>query len=66
MTNGLAPAEALAACLQAANDGAQATSGMLATKGRGRYQNENSIGHIDAGAISVTLIIQALVQACAA
>lgn len=56
---------ALEMALQAAKDGAQATRDMLAAKGRGRYQNENSRGHIDPGAVSVCIILEALLEAAA-
>lgn len=56
---------ALEMALRAARDGAQATRDMLAAKGRGRYQNENSRGHIDPGAVSVCIILEALLEAAA-
>ena len=55
--------QALARAADAAMDGAKATEDMLATKGRGRYQGENSLGHMDPGAMSVALILRTLAQA---
>ena len=51
---------ALKQCLDAARAGAESTAGMLALKGRGRYQGENARNHIDPGAVSVTVIIEQL------
>lgn len=51
---------ALKQCLDAARAGTEATAGMLALKGRGRYQGENARNHIDPGAVSVTVIIEQL------
>ena len=48
---------------RAAEDGAEATEHMKAAKGRARYLGERSIGHRDPGAVSFTLIMQALVEA---
>lgn len=45
---------------ETANHAMQATAPMLAKKGRASYLGERSIGHIDAGAASSYLIIQAL------
>lgn len=57
---GLNPKEALALAAAAAKKGMESTSQMLAKVGRARYQGENAIGHIDAGAASVALIFQSL------
>jgi len=51
---------ALTKAYEAAKAGAEATRDMLATKGRGRYQGEKSLGCQDAGATSVSLILYAL------
>lgn len=53
-------AEALRISALAAKDGAENTKDMLATKGRGRYQGEKSLGNIDPGAASVSYIFEAL------
>ena len=55
---GLDEKAALEAAYQAALRGAEATRDMLATKGRGRYQGEKSLGCQDAGATSVALILK--------
>jgi dihydroxyacetone kinase-like protein len=44
----------------AASKGAEATIPMLATKGRASYLGERSIGHMDPGACSISLIFKAL------
>lgn len=59
---GLDLKDALPLAAKAAERGAEATKDMLATKGRGRYQGENSLGAKDAGATSVALIVEALSQ----
>lgn len=56
-------AEALSRAAKAAKQGAEATKDMRATKGRGRYQGAQSIGHKDPGAVSVALILQSLANA---
>ena len=55
---GLGEKAALEAAYQAAVQGAEATKDMLATKGRGRYQGEKSLGCQDAGATSVSIILK--------
>ncbi len=47
------------AAADAAEQGAQSTRGMLATKGRGRYQGDASLGHVDAGAASMAILLRA-------
>ena len=47
----------------AAETGARATVPLLATKGRASYLGERSIGHLDPGAFSSTLLIRALADA---
>lgn len=54
---------ALTLAAEAAARGAQETKDMLATKGRGRYQGKNSLGHLDAGAVSVSYLMRALAEA---
>lgn len=51
---------ALYIAYQASDKGASSTKNMLATKGRGRYQGERSLGRQDAGATSVSLILKTL------
>jgi dihydroxyacetone kinase-like protein len=48
----------------AAEEGMQATSPMLATKGRASYLGERSIGHQDPGATSSWLILRSLAETC--
>lgn len=54
-------AAALAA-YSAARTGRDATEALLARKGRASYLGERSIGHIDPGAASTTLLFQALAE----
>ena len=42
--------------------GAESTKDMIATKGRARYSGERSIGHEDAGANTVYLILKAMYE----
>lgn len=60
------PAEALEAAADAARTGREATIPMLATKGRASYLGERSIGHLDPGAASSTLLIETLAAAMGA
>lgn len=53
----------LVAAANAARAGAEATIDMKATKGRASYLGERSIGHMDPGAYSSALILQAAVAA---
>lgn len=50
---------------QIAVNGAEATRGMLATKGRASFLGERSRGHVDAGAKSSQLVISAIVSVLA-
>jgi dihydroxyacetone kinase-like protein len=52
--------EALAALVEAAQAGAEATVSMQALKGRASYLGPRSVGHEDPGAASATLILGAL------
>jgi dihydroxyacetone kinase-like protein len=56
---GATRADALRSALGAAEQGRDATIGMLARKGRASYLGERSVGHQDPGATSVTLLIAA-------
>ena len=56
-------AEVLAAGLKAAQDGVEATKGMIATKGRASYLGERSLGHQDPGATSFTLLLSVIAAA---
>lgn len=50
---------ALAAAAQAAADGREATKDLIARKGRASYLGERSRGHIDPGATSTTMLVEA-------
>ncbi len=50
-------AATLAAAAEAAEKGARATEPLRATKGRASYLGERSIGHLDPGAVSTSLIL---------
>jgi phosphoenolpyruvate---glycerone phosphotransferase subunit DhaL len=52
-------AEGLAAAAQAAEAGRDATTEMLARKGRASYLGERSVGHQDPGATSAALLVRA-------
>lgn len=53
----------LEAAATAAEAGAQATEPLRATKGRASYLGERSIGHLDPGAVSTSLILRAAARA---
>ena len=55
----------LEAAATAAQAGAQATEPLRATKGRASYLGERSIGHLDPGAVSTSLILRAAARATA-
>lgn len=63
---GASVAEVLAAAANAANAGAAATEPLIARKGRASYLGERSAGHLDPGAVSSGLILQAAVDAAGA
>ena len=54
------------AAATAAEAGAAATEPMRATKGRASYLGERSIGHLDPGAVSTSLILRAAARAAGA
>lgn len=56
---------ALRAAAAAAQAGRDATEAMLARKGRASYLGERSIGHVDPGAASTALLLQALADTAA-
>lgn len=71
MVDALLPAvdalgDGFAAARTAAEEGAVATTPMLARKGRASYLGERSIGHQDPGATSSALLVAALVDAAEA
>lgn len=53
----------LAAAVTAAREGAEATKTMTATKGRASRLGERALGHMDPGAASAVVILQALADA---
>ena len=53
-------AQALAAAVSAAEQGAESTVPLQARKGRASYLGERSIGHLDPGAASSVIILSAL------
>jgi phosphoenolpyruvate---glycerone phosphotransferase subunit DhaL len=56
-------AEALKLALSAAESGRDATTPMLARKGRASYLGERSVGHQDPGATTVALLMAAAIRA---
>ncbi len=66
VANGDDPAVTLAAVRQAGSQGLESTRDMLARKGRASFLGERSIGHLDPGARSAQLIIEAVCQALGA
>jgi phosphoenolpyruvate---glycerone phosphotransferase subunit DhaL len=62
-TVGLSVPESLERLRQAAREGLESTRPMLATKGRAAFLKERSIGHLDPGACSSCLLVQAACDA---
>lgn len=60
---GADPAETLSAAANAAEGGLAGTEPLVARKGRASYLGERSAGHLDPGAASTTLILQAAAKA---
>ncbi|MDQ1113181.1 dihydroxyacetone kinase-like protein [Microbacterium testaceum] len=60
------PATAARAAAEAAARGRDATEPLIARKGRASYLGERSAGHLDPGATSATLLLQALSDTLAA
>lgn len=58
-------AAASAAAAEAAKTGAEATTPMLAKKGRASYLGERSIGHQDPGATSTEYLFESLAASLA-
>ncbi|GIG38138.1 dihydroxyacetone kinase subunit DhaL [Cellulomonas pakistanensis] len=63
---GASPAAVLAAAAEAARAGAEATTPLVATKGRASYLGERSAGHQDPGATSSALVLEAAAETAAA
>jgi dihydroxyacetone kinase-like protein len=57
--DGASPADVLASAATAAEEGAEATIPLVATKGRASYLGERSAGHKDPGATSTAYILRA-------
>lgn len=64
--DGASPAAAAGAAAEAAARGRNATEPLVARKGRASYLGERSAGHLDPGAASATLLLEALRDALAA
>jgi dihydroxyacetone kinase-like protein len=58
-------AQSLAAAVEAATAGAEATKNMVATKGRAERLGERSLGHMDPGAASAVVVIAAMCDSLA-
>jgi phosphoenolpyruvate---glycerone phosphotransferase subunit DhaL len=61
--DGLDPAATLAAAAATAREKAEATRSMQAMRGRASYTGERSIGTLDAGAVAVAVMFEALAEA---
>jgi len=59
---GATAAEAIGAAARTARERAEATREMLAKRGRAAYTGERSIGTLDAGAVAVAVMFEALAQ----
>ncbi len=60
ITGGQSAAEALRAAAVTAREQAEATRSMIAKRGRAAYTGERSIGTLDAGAVAVAVMFEAL------
>ena len=60
LADGISEAELLETVKQAAIDGAEATRGMEAVKGRASYQTNKGVGHLDPGAVTMSYQIAEL------
>jgi len=63
---GKSDADTLADVKKAAEDGAEATKGMQAVKGRASYQTDKGVGHLDPGAVTMSYQIGCLCDYIAA
>lgn len=63
VSGGASLRDALAAASRAADDGRDATTPMLARKGRASYLGERSVGHQDPGATSMALLVATAARA---
>lgn len=60
LAEGKSDADTMAAVKQAAMDGAEATKGMEAVKGRASYQTNKGVGHLDPGAVTMSYQLECL------
>ena len=63
LTSGADGGKALAAAAVTAREAAEATSTMLAKRGRASYTGERSIGSVDAGAMAVAVLTEKISEA---
>jgi len=63
LRDGESASEALAAAAGTARESAEATKGMLAQRGRAAYTGERSVGSVDAGAMGIAVIFEAVSRA---
>jgi dihydroxyacetone kinase-like protein len=63
LTAGASLPYALHGCVAFAEEGANATVPLVAKKGRASYLGERSVGHMDPGAASTTILLRALCNA---
>jgi dihydroxyacetone kinase-like protein len=63
LDSGASLPNALHGCVAFAEEGANATMPLVAKKGRASYLGERSMGHMDPGAASTTIILRALCRA---
>ena len=63
LTGGADGAKALAAAAVTAREAAEATSELIARRGRASYTGERSIGSVDAGAMAVAVITEKISEA---
>jgi phosphoenolpyruvate---glycerone phosphotransferase subunit DhaL len=62
LASGAEPVKALAAATQTARESAEATTDMVARRGRAAYTGERSRGSVDAGAMAVAVIVERINQ----
>jgi dihydroxyacetone kinase-like protein len=65
LASGTGLAEALVDATMAAEKGRDATESMVARKGRASYLGQRSVGHVDPGAASATMLVAAAAAAFA-
>jgi phosphoenolpyruvate---glycerone phosphotransferase subunit DhaL len=63
LRDGRSASEALEAAAGTAREAAEATKGMLAQRGRAAYTGERSVGSVDAGAMGIAVIFEAVSRA---